>query len=469
MLGLGLASTAWGQTQEYIVRFTESKLPPVTGKRVTDDRYAQQPREWGYLKPTVVSTLQRLEKQHNFQVKQAYSHVMSGFSADLTEAQRAALQQDPAVELVEAVLPTRAHQLDFLSSLTSLLDITNLLGGLLGGARAPAPSPAPAPAPSPAPAPAPTPAPAPAPAPGSTPITVPIILPPAPPPSAPAQAPEPVPQTTPYGISLTEATQSWAAPGDGSGSVDLPTVYIIDSGIGTNSELNVVQHMNFAGGANTDCNGHGTHVAGTIGARDNAVDTVGMAPGVKLVGVKALGCDGNGTTAVAIKALDWVTANAIKPAVANLSFTSSMSKMFDDAVRRSAAAGIVYAISAGNENNDACRYSPTRVGGNTPGVLVVAATDARDAEASFSNYGNCVDIWAPGVDVVSTRNGGGLFTLSGTSMAAPHVSGAAALYLGRNPTADATTVWRYLKDTAATPGTNSRDGKPVRRLRAKIP
>lgn len=455
VLGLGLAGSAWGQTQEYIVRFAESRLPPVTGKRITDDRYAQQPREWGYLKPTVVSNLQRLEKQHNFQIRQAYSHVMSGFSADLTEAQRAALAQDPSVELVEAVLPTRVQQLDLLSSLTQLLNLTSLLGGLGPRAPAPAPSPAPAPAPSPTPAPAP-----------SQGITIPLLTPPPAPVAGPA--PEPVPQSTPYGVALTEATLSWSASGDGSGSVDLPSVYIIDTGIGSNAELNLTQHVNFAGGANTDCSGHGTHVAGIVGARDNAVDTVGVAPGVKLIGVKALGCDGNGTTAVAIKALDWVTANAMPPAVANLSFTSTPSRMFDDAVRRLAASGVVISLSAGNENADACQYSPTRVGGNTPGVLVTAASDARDAATGFSNFGNCVDLWAPGVDVVSTRNGGGLLTLSGTSMAAPHVAGAAALYRARYPQADATTVWRFLKDNAANPGTTSRDGKPVRRVRANI-
>ncbi|MES2423326.1 MAG: S8 family peptidase [Pseudomonadota bacterium] len=450
LLGLGLASSAvFGQSKEYIVRFTESRLPPLRGKIVLDDRYATQSREWGYLKPTTVNEVQRLEKRHSFRVKQAYSHALSGFSADLTSEQLAALRQEPSVDLIEEVLPTKLAQLDILSSLLNL----NFLSGLLGGGSAPAPAPSPGPAP------------APAPVPFAVPINVPFVPTAAP---APGPAPEPVPQTIPYGITLTEATQSFSQAGNGSGSVDLPTAYVIDSGIGPNNELNLVQHVNFAGGPNTDCNGHGTHVAGTIGARDNAFDTVGVAPGIKLVGVKALGCDGNGTTAMAIKAIDWVTANAMRPAVVNLSFTSAPTAAFDDAVRRSVASGLVYSLAAGNEAADACGSSPARVGGITPGVFVVAASDSNDAEANFSNFGSCIDIWAPGVGVVSTRSGGGLLTLSGTSMSAPHVAGAAALFLARNPQADNATVWRFLKDTAVATSRTSRDGKTVRRLRANI-
>jgi subtilisin family serine protease len=451
LLGLGIASgAAFGQSKEYIVRFTESKLPPLRGKIVLDDRYATKSREWGYLKPTVVNEVRRLEKRHSFSVNQAYSHALSGFSATLTPEQLAAVRQEPSVDLVEEVLPTKMAQLDILSSLLNL----NFLSGLLGGGGS-APTPAPAPGPAPAPAPVPI----------ATPINVPFVPTAAP---APGPAPEPVPQTIPYGISLTQATESFTQAGDGSGSVDLPTAYVIDSGIGPNNELNLTLHVNFAGGPNTDCNGHGTHVAGTIGARDNAFDTVGMAPGIKLVAVKALDCNGNGTTAAAVKAIDWVTANAMRPAVVNLSFTSAPTQAFDDAVRRSVATGLVYSLAAGNEAADACGSSPARVGGITPGVFVVGASDSSDAEASFSNFGSCVDIWAPGVGVVSTRSGGGLLTLSGTSMSAPHVTGAAALYLARNPQADNASVWRFLKDTAVATSKFSKDGKTIRRLRANI-
>ena len=151
LLGLGIASgAAFGQSKEYIVRFTESKLPPLRGKIVLDDRYATQSREWGYLKPTTVNELQRLEKRHNFRVKQAYSHALSGFSAELTSEQLAALRQEPSVDLIEEVLPTKMAQLDILSSLLNLNFLTGLLGGL-GSAPAPAPAPGPAPAPAPVP------------------------------------------------------------------------------------------------------------------------------------------------------------------------------------------------------------------------------------------------------------------------------------------------------------------------------
>lgn len=427
-LALGFCgATAQAQTTEYIVRFTDASMKAAersSSKPVTDDRYATEPRAWGYLKPAVVGEVQRLEKRHAFSAKQAYSHALSGFSADLTAQQAAALRQESNIDLVEEVKPTRVAALDLLSGLTS-----GLLGNLLGGGRTTA-TPAPA-----------TPA---TPTPAST-------------------------QTVPYGIALTGATRSWSVSGDGSGSVDGPTVYVIDSGIADSTDLNLVSHVNFiSGGSNTDCNGHGTHVAGTIGARDNTEGVVGIAPGVKLVGVKALGCDGNGTTAVAIKALDWVTANAMRPAVANLSFTAASSQAFDDALRRSAAAGIVYAVAAGNSGSDACYVSPARVGGITPGVLVTGATDSADAPASFSNVGNCVDIWAPGVEVVSTGLTGGTATRTGTSQAAPHVAGAAALILGRYPQTTADAVWRQLKDGAADTGRTSRSGQAVKRVRADI-
>lgn len=226
----------------------------------------------------------------------------------------------------------------------------------------------------------------------------------------------------------------------------------------------VYQHVNFAGGTNSDCNGHGTHVSGTIGARDNTQDVVGVAPGIKLHGVKVLDCAGSGTTSNVIKGVDWVTANAVKPAVANMSLGGGASTTLDDAIRRSASSGVFYAIAAGNSGANACNYSPARAGaGTNNGIMTVAATDSSDREASWSNFGSCVDIWAPGVSILSTRLGGSTTTLSGTSMASPHGAGGGALYLSTHTTASPSTVESALKSAAAYPGTTSKDGRSIRR------
>ncbi len=278
-------------------------------------------------------------------------------------------------------------------------------------------------------------------------------------------------QSTPWGISKTEATQSYTLAGNGSGAIAGVRAYIIDTGIDTkNSDLNRAGHINFAGdGRNTDCNGHGTHVAGTVAAADNKSAVVGMGPGVAVYGVKVLNCQGSGTTTSVIKGVDWVAANAIKPAVANMSLGGGVSQLLDDAVRNAASKGIFFSIAAGNSATQACNSSPARVGGGgTPGVMVAAATDVSDLEASFSNYGACVDIWAPGVNVPSLKLGGGTVAMSGTSMASPHVGGAAALYLGRYPTATSSAVVGYLKQMAVQTGTLSKDGRAVTRLRANV-
>ena len=280
-----------------------------------------------------------------------------------------------------------------------------------------------------------------------------------------------VPQIVPWGITKTQASQSYTVAGDGTGAVAGVRAYVIDTGIDTaNADLNRIGLVNFVGDRkNTDCNGHGTHVAGTIGAYDNTIDVVGMAPGVMTYGVKVLDCNGSGTTTSVIKGIDWVAANAIKPAVANMSLGGGASQLLDDAVRAAAAKGIVFSIAAGNSAANACTSSPARVGGgSTPGVLVVAATDSSDAEASFSNYGSCVDIWAPGVSIPSLKIGGGLATMSGTSMAAPHVGGAAALLYGRYPTTSYDSVTTSLRQMAVTPGTLSKDGRAITRLNANI-
>jgi subtilisin family serine protease len=275
-------------------------------------------------------------------------------------------------------------------------------------------------------------------------------------------------QTLPWGIDRIDADQSSTLAGNGSGTVSGVNVYVIDTGIDTNhADLNVIGHVNFAGGQNKDCNGHGTHVAGTIAARDNASDVVGVVPGAPLRGVKVLGCNGSGSYSGVIKGIDWVKANAVKPAVANMSLGGGVSTAVDNAVRAAADSGVVFAVAAGNSGADACTQSPARAGTHN-GVITVAATGSNDAEASWSNYGNCVDIWAPGVSIVSTAMRGGTTTMSGTSMASPHVAGVAALYLSGVPGASAALAESSLKTNAVATGTNSKDGRAIKLVYAKL-
>ena len=276
-----------------------------------------------------------------------------------------------------------------------------------------------------------------------------------------------VAQTLPWGINRIDADIGSTKAGDGAGGVSNVNVYIIDTGIDTaHRDLNVVKHVDFSGlfgGGNKDCNGHGTHVAGTVAARDNTVDVVGMAPGAPLTGVKVLGCNGSGTTSGVIKGIDWVTANAKKPAIANMSLSGGASSALDDAVRRSVNKGVFYSIAAGNSGANACNYSPARAGAGTDnGIMTAAATDTNDTDPSWSNFGSCVDIWAPGVNILSTRRGGGTTTMSGTSMAAPHVGGTAALYLSQNPLATPAQVESALKANALSTGTTSNGVQPIK-------
>jgi subtilisin family serine protease len=274
-----------------------------------------------------------------------------------------------------------------------------------------------------------------------------------------------VEQVKPWGIDKIDADTSSTLAGNGSGAVSNVNAYIIDSGIdAAHADLNVVGHVNFAGGKNTDCNGHGTHVAGTVAAEDNASEVVGVAPGAPLTGVKVLGCSGSGTWSGVIAGIDWVSANAVKPAVANMSLGGGANRAVDDAVRRSAGSGVFYALAAGNESVNACNSSPARAGaGTNNGIATVAATNSADREASWSNYGSCVDIWAPGVSILSTRKGGGTTTMSGTSMASPHGAGGAALYLSSNTTASPSLVESALKSTATTTANKSKDGRTITR------
>jgi subtilisin family serine protease len=194
---------------------------------------------------------------------------------------------------------------------------------------------------------------------------------------------------------------------------------------------------------------------------------VGVAPGTRVIGVKVLGCDNSGNRSAVIEGIDWVTAHAAKPAIANMSFAGPASRALDDAVRRSRNSGIFYSVAAGNVGRNACNYSPARVGaGTNNGIVTAAAINNRGAEPSWSNFGRCVDIWAPGTRILSTRKGGGTTTDSGTSMASPHVGGTAALSLSSRTGAAPAAVESALKRTSVRTGKRSDGGGRIRRVYA---
>jgi subtilisin family serine protease len=248
------------------------------------------------------------------------------------------------------------------------------------------------------------------------------------------------------------------------------TAYIIDTGIRAGHDQFTGRvgagYDAIDGGTPDDCNGHGTHVAGTVGGA-----THGVAKGVQLIGVRVLDCARNGTTSGVLAGIDWVTGDHPDgaPAVANMSLGGGASTALDTAVRKSITDGVTYAVAAGNGNSagkaqDACNYSPARV----PEALTVGASDRTDRAASFSNYGSCVDLFAPGVNITSAWHTGvtATNTISGTSMATPHVAGVAALLLSTAPadpaavattvTAAATTGSVVLSRTATRAGTPNR-------------
>jgi subtilisin family serine protease len=166
-----------------------------------------------------------------------------------------------------------------------------------------------------------------------------------------------------------------------------------------------------------------------------------------------------------IKGIDWVTDNATRPAIANMSLGGGVSQALDDAVVASANSGVFYSIAAGNEGTNACNSSPARAGaGANNGILTTAATDINEKETSWSNYGNCVDIWGPGADILSTKKGGGTVSYSGTSMASPHGGGSGALYLSTHTADTPGQVEAALKAAATAPGTVSKDNRLITRL-----
>jgi subtilisin family serine protease len=262
-------------------------------------------------------------------------------------------------------------------------------------------------------------------------------------------------QNIPTGILRVNGDLSSTVSGNRSGTVNVD-VAVIDTGIDLkHKDLNAVAGVNCSTGSSSkDGNGHGTHVAGTIGALDNKKGVVGIAPGARVWAVRVLDNQGNGTTSSVICGVDWVTAHANTIEVANMSLGglgpegSCNDGSLREAICNSVDAGVVYVVSAGNAASNASNYVPATY----PEVITVSALadfngepgggagatcrpDVDDTFANFSNFGSDIDIIAPGVCINSTWKGGGYNVISGTSMASPHVAGAAALYLSNNPNA----------------------------------
>jgi subtilisin len=259
-------------------------------------------------------------------------------------------------------------------------------------------------------------------------------------------------QTVPTGINRIDADTSSTLAGNGSGVVAVD-VAVIDTGIDIDHpDLNVVGGQNCSSGSTyDDGNGHGTHVAGTIGAYDNAIGVVGVAPGARLYAVRVLNNAGSGSWSSVICGIDWVTANRATIEVANMSLGGSGSDTgcndggMHQAICNSVAAGVTYVVAAGNSSDDSANHVPAAYdevitvsaladfnGSAGGGAAPTCRTDVDDTFADFSNYGADVDLIAPGVCINSTWKGGGYNTISGTSMASPHVAGAAALYKANN-------------------------------------
>jgi subtilisin family serine protease len=291
-------------------------------------------------------------------------------------------------------------------------------------------------------------------------------------------------QTLPTGINRIDGELSSTISGNGSGSVNVD-VAIIDTGIGPNTDLNIVGGTNCVtpGGGFADDNGHGTHVAGTVAARDNAEGVVGVAPGARLWAVKVLNAQGSGSISQIICGIDWVTARAGTIEVANMSLGgqsffgsfSGCSSSFDPmhpAICRSVQAGVTYAVAAGNSAANANSFIPATYaevitvsaladfnGQPGGGAAATCRADQDDTFADFSNFGADIDLIAPGVCITSTsRTSGSLATFSGTSMASPHVAGAAALYKANNRGASPAQVKAALQAAGNLNWNNADDG-----------
>lgn len=252
------------------------------------------------------------------------------------------------------------------------------------------------------------------------------------------------------------STYSYSQTGTGT------TAYIVDTGIlSTHQEFSGRVLNGYTaisdGNGTTDCNGHGTHVAGTVGGT-----TYGVAKNVKLVPVRILGCDGSGASSNVIAGLDWILKNGSKPAVVNMSLGGAASSSLDSAVENLYNNGYVMVVAAGNSNTDACTSSPAR----TSNAITVAATDNTDTRASYSNYGSCVDIFAPGSQINSSWIGSNTATkvLNGTSMATPHVAGVVAELFQSTPTATPQTITSNLLNQATSDVVKNPSGSPNRLL-----
>ena len=224
------------------------------------------------------------------------------------------------------------------------------------------------------------------------------------------------------------------------------TAYIIDTGVRPSHNQfggRAQSVYNAVGGSNDDCNGHGTHVAGTVGGSVH-----GVAKGVRIRGVKVLNCSGSGSSSGIVAGINWVRNNAQRPAVANLSLGGGYSSTTNTAVNNLANSGVFVAVASGNSSANACNYSPA----SATAVTTVNSSTSTDARSTFSNHGSCTDLYAPGQSITSAwhTSNTATNTISGTSMASPHVAGVGALILASNPSASNSAVKNWIVSNATT-------------------